>query len=365
MIVYCLKFFLIFQLRKATSFLVNHDGNHLFPTYNYDTKHVKLANLLSASIQSFDENDNTKKNEKLSKYLSKLDLHDGEDSRRTVLKKAFLGIATSLAIASTTPKESSAAYEAQFPQNLEYDGVADLSKVRKERIEQKKHLQEEKKKLFQSKNDEDIISDEVFSYNSFIWGGALWLLSGSRSSPLITPIGNLLYDKEEEEWLKDRNEGLFSSLPNDYYFILFVIFIIFGCFTDVIVRAITEDGTISLQVACTSFISGGALELGRIFSGEKRVTREFLNNEIQLQDQFQEFASNRLKCGGNCHRSEVVKAFRRYYAQYRQDDDLSDLEIERVFRLWCQKTMNINMSSAGFFSGVSINQDADVFVTRT
>ena len=40
---------------------------------------------------------------------------------------------------------------------------------------------------------------------------------------------------------------------------------------------------------------------------------------------------------------------------------MSDLEIERVFRLWCQSTMHVNMSFAGFFSGMQINEDADLF----
>ena len=44
-----------------------------------------------------------------------------------------------------------------------------------------------------------------------------------------------------------------------------------------------------------------------------------------------------------------------------QDDATSDLEIERVFRLWCQSAMNINMSSDGFFNGMQINADTDVF----
>jgi len=265
----------------------------------------------------------------------------------------------------SSPQKANAYYETQFPENLEYDGVADLSKLRKDRIGLKKQEQENNKKISSASvaasTTEEEISDELFSYGSVIWGSALWLLSGSRSNPLILPIGNTLYNEDEEDWLNDRNDVLFSTLPKNYLFILFVIFIVLGCITDIIVRTVTEDSTISLQFACTSFISGGALELGRIFSGEKRVTREYYDNEMMLQDEFKQFATSRLMPGGNCHRSEVVKAFRRYNSKYRQDDTISDLEIERVFRLWSQTTMNINMSSAGFFTGMQINEDADVF----
>ena len=68
--------------------------------------------------------------------------------------------------------------------------------------------------------------------------------------------------------------------------------------------------------------------------------------------------------GGNCNRSEVVKAFRRHNSKNGQDNDdaASDLKIERAFRSWHQNDMNVDMSSAGFFSGVQINENADIFV---
>lgn len=54
--------------------------------------------------------------------------------------------------------------------------------------------------------------------------------------------------------------------------------------------------------------------------------------------------------------------------QYRQADDseypLNDLEIERLLRSWCRRKGNAEMSSAGFFTGIQINEQADVFVSQ-
>jgi hypothetical protein len=87
---------------------------------------------------------------------------------------------------------------------------------------------------------------------------------------------------------------------------------------DRLVLLATEgDANVSLQLASVSLIAGGSLELGRIFSGEKNLTRQELDREMMLEREFDEFAEKRLVKGGNCHRSEVVKAFRRYYAKVR------------------------------------------------
>ena len=103
-------------------------------------------------------------------------------------------------------------------------------------------------------------------------------------------------------------------------------------------------------------------------SGEKGLTRDENDRAVQLEDEFEEFAEKRLKQGGNCHRSDVVKSFRRYFAKYRQVDSeqypLTDLEIEKLLRSWNRK-QNQNraeMRSTGFYYGIQINTDADVFV---
>ena len=79
------------------------------------------------------------------------------------------------------------------------------------------------------------------------------------------PIGSALRDEDEKYWLKDRSDGLFSRFPKDHVLVSFFMFVLLGCITDVAPRALTEDSTVSLQLAHTSFASGGALELGRMF----------------------------------------------------------------------------------------------------
>ena len=97
------------------------------------------------------------------------------------------------------------------------------------------------------------------------------------------------------------------------------------------------------------------------------MTRDEKDRDVQLNEEFDDFAENRLRTGGNCHRTDIVKSFRRYYAKYRQVDSqeypLADLEIEKLVRFW-NKTKNqgkAEMSSSGFYYGISINTDADVF----
>ena len=270
--------------------------------------------------------------------------------------------------------------------------------------------------------------------SSILWGGALWLLAGSRSNPLVTPLANLVYsynndnnrkndredddetemdnndweDKEESagiessiivngsetssaktistiptstasnevqpepsisnnrDWLQDRNDGLFADIPPTLYVILAVVFVSLGAVLDAGLMIATEgDRNVSLQLAGVSLISGASLELGRIASGEKGQTRSEAERAQQLEDEFQQFAMDRLKVGGNCHRSEVVQAFRRYYAQYRDDELLGDLEIEQLLKSWTQRYCpRVERSAAGFYTGIQINTQADIFVQR-
>jgi hypothetical protein len=112
-------------------------------------------------------------------------------------------------------------------------------------------------------------------------------------------------------------------------------------------------------------IGAASLELGRIASGEKKMTREEDDRSTELEKEFADFAEKRLLPGGNCHRNEVVRAFRRFNPKYRQSDSveypLTDLEIERLLRAWNRSRGNPEMSSAGFYSNLQINNQADVF----
>ena len=109
------------------------------------------------------------------------------------------------------------------------------------------------------------------------------------------------------------------------------------------------------------------VSFGRIASGDKRMTRDELDRAVELKQEFEEFAEQRLLLTGNCHKSDVVKSFRRFHAKYRQADSeeypLADLEIERLLRAWNQVNNQgkAEMTSSGFYYGISINTDADVF----
>jgi hypothetical protein len=280
-------------------------------------------------------------------------------SRRKALSSL---LAVPLVASSTVLKvHEAAAYEKTFP--IELTAATDGSDGRQRRVE--RIIEKEKRSISPL-----AIGPWYKPLSSILWGTALWLLSGSRSNPVVTPLANVLYEESKEAWLKDRNDGLFGDLPAPLYFVLALVFLAAGSVWDEVLYIWTEgDRNLSLQLAGVSLITGASLELGRIASGEKKQTRDESNRSVQLQQEFEEFANSRLLPGGNVHRNEVVRAFRRYYAKYRQADSpveeyvLGDLEVEQLLRAW-SRSKGIKMSSAGFYTGIQINQNADVFVSR-
>ena len=126
------------------------------------------------------------------------------------------------------------------------------------------------------------------------------------------------------------------------------------------------DGNVNsvLQLGGVSLIGGASLELGRIASGDKKMTRDDYERECMLRDEFGEFAERRLIVGqgGSVHRSEVIQAFRRFNAKYRVENEeypLTDLEIERLVRIWNKMEGNREgVTSAGFLKNVKINDQA-------
>lgn len=221
----------------------------------------------------------------------------------------------------------------------------------------------------------DKAQNHIFSQEdvlpSFTWGAALWFLLGSRSNPLTKPLANVLYDKEEEEWLKDLNDGLFAAPPLELLALLGFVFVLFGFATQFLLLQLAEgETTVCFQLAGVALIWGGFFEIGRIASGEKRVTRETYDRAMQLREEFKEFAENRLISGGSCHRSDVIAAFRRYFSKYRDPESseypLIDLEVEKLLKSWneIENRGQAEMTSAGFYKGLQVNKDADVFVSR-
>jgi hypothetical protein len=296
------------------------------------------------------------------------EIDDTQSSRRTMLRVG--GLSTTMMLASwllpgailpdsSSPLKCAAhAFDRAYPSELQApsDEALDsrarsLQKIRRKEARRASNV---------------LVETPVLS--SFVWGSALWFLSGSRSNPIATPLANIIYNATQETWLQDRNDGLFASLPWEYLIILTFVFAALGFGADALVSAIAEgDRVISLQLAGVSLIAGCSLELGRIASGSKKQTRQESDRSVQLEAEFTRFANERLVPGGNCHRNEVVQAFRRYYAKYRQANSveypLTDLEIEQLLRAYC-RPRGLDMSSAGFYTGVQINQDADAFAKK-
>ena len=302
-------------------------------------------------------------------------LHSNEEMAVMARRKFLSGLAqvsVAGAMMSTnvnTPQPANA-YDKAYPVNLDFtnnDSSINLQSIREQRISvEKAKVQKSKSDLLSQplafKDKKDVLG-------SVAWGGALWLLSGSRSNPLVKPIANALYDTNTRKgaWVKDRNDGLFAPFPAAFSILMGIVFLFLGVVTDRILLFATEgDSNVILQLAGVSLIGGGSLELGRIASGEKMRTREELERDNNLAREFQEFTEKKLIYGqgGSVHRSEVIKSFRRYYGKYRVDNEqypLNDLEIEQLLRGWNRQTGNREtMSASGFLKNVKINADAEI-----
>jgi len=280
--------------------------------------------------------------------------------KRRVFLNAMLTSTVVAGAATFGAASPASAYERVFPADLDFSGgdsTRDLATLRGERIAAKKAATKKSKGTLGGK---DVAG-------SAIWAGALWLLSGSRSNPLITPLANVLYDEKEEDWLKDRNDGLFAPVPPAFLALVATVFLLLGVAADQFLLLLAEgDKQIVLELAGVSLIGGGWLELGRIANGDKEQTRQDSDREAMLEDEFSAFADRRLlaKKTGNVHRSEIVSAFRRFNPKYRVDNEqypLTDLEIERMARSWAKARGLEGMSAVGYFKGVIINQQADAF----
>lgn len=302
--------------------------------------------------------------------------HNGKSIDETSVSSPFLGKAMNnrrhalrivpalIASFLSQPTPSAFGFDMEYPVELRApSNVDDIRNADNRRLRMISEIRQQKVK----RASNPLVAQTPF-LASIVWGAALWFLSGSRSNPIATPLANVIYDSKQESWLQDRNDGLFADLPWEYFIILAVVFGVLGFGTDQLVTTIAEgEKIISLQLAGVFLIGGCSLELGRIASGDKKQTRQESDRSVQLETEFDLFATARLQPGGNCHRSEVVQAFRRYYSKYRQAESpeypLSDLEIEQLLRTYC-RSKGLDMSPAGFYSGIQINSNADAFIKK-
>lgn len=257
---------------------------------------------------------------------------------------------------TTTTTTPASAYDKTYPLELELDIDATTADTRRQQAVQR---------IQQQQQQERNAALRIKPVSATLWATALWFVSGSRSNPVLTSLANVFYDANDKEWLRDRNDGLFANVPVVLYVAMLTMFFAAGAVTDTVAQ-VCAGPAVSLPWAGVCVVTGAALELGRVASGDKGATRDEMETRERLEREFVEFAHARLVTGGNCHRQDILKAFRRYYAKYRSCEGLTDLEIERLIKSWSQSqtTTNIKMSSSGFYSGVRINTEADVFVER-
>jgi len=287
-------------------------------------------------------------------------------NRRNLVFNAVVTTTAAVLISSTTTTAANA-FEKAYPVELGFvndDTSWDLQAIRKDVILKKK-ANYKKSMDYVTKTNLLSFRDPKDLCTCILWGGALWLLSGSRSNPVITPVANLFYDENKEDWLKDRNDGLFASLPIPLYIVLLGVFVLLGILTDRLILFFAEgSANEALQLAIVALINGCFFELGRIANDEKGPTRDQFDRTSQLREEFNEFAEKRIQRGGNCHRRDVVRAFRRYFGQYRNDNEeypLTDLEIEKLLREWNSVNTFAEMTPAGFYNGLSVDKEADAF----
>ena len=341
---------------------------------------------------------------------------------------ASAGIAA-IAVATTT----AAAYEQSYPIELRSTPADEtenssnsLTKLREERLAAKRaHVESTRREM----RDDPLGIDAMSSSGNVnfgetiagasTWALALWFATGSRSSPIVTPLANALYGdggddedgdedadgigattvadavarlepqrrrpREQEEqpsrrtsrnqWLADRNDGYFSELPPSFMAMLSAVYIVLGVLVDRAAYFFVADGDadVSLQLGGVCAIGGAFWEVGRLATKEKPDTRTDADRDALLYGEFSEFASRRMIIGAGpsctCHRSDVISAFRRYNPKYRRADDdrhpLSDIEIERMLRRWNREHgSKREMSPAGFFGGICVDSGADAFGPR-
>ena len=212
----------------------------------------------------------------------------------TVDRRSAMRLALSSILLAGTPRNTRA-FDKTFPTDLS-EGDEQTKGItlgsRSTTMQRKQAAEQAKAKMNQNLVNFNVKNDFV---PAVTWGMALWLLLGSRSNPLATPLANLVYDDKEEKWLQDRNNGLFAAPPLPFLLLLTVVFLILGTMTQFVLLQLSDgDSGVCAQLAGVSLIGGGFLEIGRIASGEKRMTSDELDRAVQLKDEFDEFAEKRL-----------------------------------------------------------------------
>jgi len=375
-----------FALRMGMQSDLEHDvmdGGEASTTNDDDSSEVSSSSSSpsAASCQSSSDSELASTAASISIEDETQQVYERRKFLHGMLATTAAGFTSSAATTSSNPTAN--AYEASYPIELQSTPIDEvetssnsLSKLKEERLSNKRskvaatrsELANDPLGLsLQSSPTEFILTVAGAS----TWALALWFATGSRSNPVVTPLANVLYDDESEAWLADRNDGYFADLPLAFTAILSAVFVFFGVILDRAVYFLSDgDAEVSLQLAGVSVIGGAVWEVGRLAAKEKAPTRDEYEREALLYTEFDEFAKKRIVVGrGSCHRSDVIGAFRRYNPKYRVADSerypLADIEVERILREWNRRFgSGSEMSSAGFFSGIYVDGQADAFAPR-
>ena len=124
------------------------------------------------------------------------------------------------------------------------------------------------------------------------------------------------------------------------------------------------DANVTLQLAGVLLINAGFLELSRIDSGDKNVSREEDELTNTRREEFGEFARVRIEVTGgerSVHKSDVVRSFRRYYGKYRTEEvegGVTDRDVEGMFAQWNKREGTGKLpTKAGFVKGLVVRED--------
>ena len=197
-------------------------------------------------------------------------------------------------------------------------------------------------------------------------GVSAFLLAGSTSSPLSLPLANLMGYDEEDDWVKDRQEGLSSSPPAGFTLTLSVIALLFGVIAERGVMKLSEgDVYITIQLSVLAVLWGTFIEFGRFVVGEKGVTREENDKDQLMCDDFLDFAKESITLTSPTtseHQSDIIKSFRRSNTSYRNSEQVSDSQIINVLDTFLRANgEGRKVSNAGFVKGVQLKQRVDGF----
>jgi hypothetical protein len=185
-------------------------------------------------------------------------------------KQALASISSSLVattagiLSSSISSQPSNAFDKTFPLELTDadDKTRPVVMARANSQQRKQKAEQAKKKMNQNLSNFNL-KDDILP--SMAWGLALFFVSGSRNSPVATPLANLIYDEKNEKWLQDRNAGLFGSPPLPFLFLLSFLFLCMGLLTQFILLQLSEgDSGVCGDLAGVSVIGSGFFEIGRI-----------------------------------------------------------------------------------------------------